>query len=782
MKNLLGRLMSRPLDELKGISAAWGTLTSDPNPSHNDLAIAAYHTMVDLSAVRGTWGNLDPEARAFIAWLLNQRNMLALVDDLPAHLDLPPDEVAPLLERTRRIGLVDVDEALVRGSRVVSSGDNLYAWGARNPTEAVRRRVVSVAAEAAKGLREVMEENKRPPQFDEPFETLLGNLTQEQVQKVASAWRLPEVARYYKSELVGVMSEFLATGQGREALLSPLPAESKLVFNYLESQGGKATAGQIKHEFEWGERDLRAATLPLIQRAVVWDVLADDRRYLFLPTDLLGGRQSGPSKIAPAMLPKLETSAPYTTESRLPYELPWDLLTLLAAATEQELSLTLQDSRITKRLAKKINDTFLHPTDMKAGSDYIDMVVHLASSLGLLAEQDGEQPTLALTPRADEWAKLSFDAQRRRLFGMWQEDRKWAEPATYGTIYWWNSDLTGARKRLINHLVELPAMQWTSLEAFLRKIHLTEPFLIWSQEELMRRFGLRALQGFRNQWFDIEGRIIADMLKMIPFWLGAVDLGRDKQRRLISFRVTEEGMSLFNPDHAADTGHVPAKTLMVQPNFEVLVLHPDSRVIWTLLRAADLVRHDRVSVYNLNKESVLRATETGLSPDALKKFLDANTGKGLPQNVAHSISDWAGLIKRANIQRTTLIEVDDPAVLDEMMASRKTKRYIARRLSPTIAVAALPDVIETARDDPWHRLMKELKGAGYFPRFIGETTQTAGHASVPSGNDEVAARANGKETAQETEISTVKRRATTANTSATRAATRTAGASRTGIN
>jgi hypothetical protein len=143
-------------------------------------------------------------------------------------------------------------------------------------------------------------------------------------------------------------------------------------------------------------------------------------------------------------------------------------------------------------------------------------------------------------------------------------------------------------------------------------------------------------------------------------------------------------------------------------------------VLWTLLRLADLVRHDRVSAYVINKESILRAVESGLSPEKITRFLHDNTGKDLPQNVAQSVSDWARLIKYAAINRVTLIEVDDPSVLDEMAASRKTRKYIARRLSPTVAVASLPDVGDSARDDPWQRLMKDLRSAGYVPRFQSE--------------------------------------------------------------
>jgi len=711
--------MSRPFDELKVIASTWGALTRDPSPSHNDLAIAVYHAMIDPSAARGVWESLDPEMRAFTTWLLDQRNMLALVDDLPSNLDRPPAEVEELLERVRQVGLIDVDEALVRGTRVVSSGDNLYAWGARNQPEAVRRRVVSVSAEAGKVLRLIIDESKRQPPFDENFAALLQHLEQEQVQRIALTWKLPEAARYYKSELIGVMSEFLATGQGRQLLLSALPPASQSTFEFVEERGGRALASEVRRHFDWNERDFRAATLPLIQRALLWDVLDSNSRHLFIPLDLLAGRRAAAAGAVtgfPALLPRMDAPPPHTIEGKLPYELTWDLLTLLAAASHAELSLTLQDTRITKRVAKRINDAFLHPDDLKNGTDYIDMVVHLAQTLGLLVEKQGEQPALTVTPRTDEWAKHSFEAQRRRLFALWEEDRKWAEPATYGTIYWWNSDLTGGRKNLINHLLELPVGQWIQLDAFLRKIHATEPFIIWSQDELVRRFGLRALQGFRNQWFTIEGRILADMLKTMLFWLGAVELGRDKQKRLLSFRVTEDGRTLLDPEHDNGVRH-PTKTLLVQPNFEVLVVHPESKVVWDLMRSADLVKHDRVSVYSLSKESVIRAAEAGLSAEYIKDFLNKNTGKGVPQNVAHSIDDWSRLVKRASVRRATLIEVADASVLDEMLASRKTRKLIAERLSPTVAVARLPEVTGTGRDDAWQKLLKELKSAGVSARM-----------------------------------------------------------------
>lgn len=113
-----------------------------------------------------------------------------------------------------------------------------------------------------------------------------------------------------------------------------------------------------------------------------------------------------------------------------------------------------------------------------------------------------------------------------------------------------------------------------------------------------------------------------------------------------------------------------------------------------------------------------------MSPEEIAGFLNTNTGKALPQNVAHSIADWARMLKRLTIQRVTLIQVDDPAVLDELLASRKTRRMVLLRLSPTTAIANLPDVSESAREDAWQRLAKELRGAGYVPNLLPEQTGT----------------------------------------------------------
>ena len=104
--------------------------------------------------------------------------------------------------------------------------------------------------------------------------------------------------------------------------------------------------------------------------------------------------------------------------------------------------------------------------------------------------------------------------------------------------------------------------------------------------------------------------------------------------------------------------------------------------------------------------------------------------------MSQSICDWARLIKHANIRRLTIIEVDDPAVLDELMASRKTRKFLERRISPTVAVAALPDVGKSARDDAWERLVKDLRNAGYVPHFSDESHEHGSAALAENASSE----------------------------------------------
>lgn len=710
MKNLLGRLMGRSPDELRAVAVDWHIPIAGLN--HNEAAIVVYREMMDKTNVRALWETLDSEEHAFLHWLLEQRNQLAMVEELPAMLNRPAEEVAGLLDRLSALGLADVEDALVRGSRVVSAGDNLSAWGIRNQTPAIKRRVISMSNEIHRVLTAVYAEMTAGEPFDEALAVLLDRLDPPVLERIAARWEVPDLRYMAKPSLIELLDAVLDGADTREQMLGELDPDSRRLFDYLCEHDGHAPAAAILAAFDWTAADLRRAFASLEVRALTFETLWHDRRVLFVPRQV---RYPQPTVHTPPQT----ASEPPVVDARSPIELPWNLLTVLAYFTQTEVTINRHNNELPKRALKHLLDSFLHPASGEAGDAYLSLVLHFAGALGLLAEDEGTHRE-AVGPRLEDWVHLPFDAQSRRLYALWLEDRRLREDPASPFFLWRAPDPTAARKRLVAHLAECPLDTWLSIESFLQHVYAVDPYLLVSRDDLVRQGGVKGLRDFSARWMSNEGGLLANMISHALLWLGVVDLGSDAAGKPVAFRITAAGARLIGHAEALPESERQGKPFVVQPNFEVMVMAPEARAIWRLLLCTDLARHDLVSVYRLTKESVLRARAGGLNPEDLQEFLSSNSRKALPQNVRQCINDWARGYKRTLLEKVTLLEVEDAEVLDELLASRRLKGFLARRLTPTVALIKLPRTTAWTRDDPWQKLAKELRAAGYFPEIVEE--------------------------------------------------------------
>lgn len=713
MKNLLGRLMGRSFEELRAIAGAWYISIADHN--HNDTAIAIYREMTEKSNVRAIWETLAVEERAFLHWLLEQRNQMALVEELPTLLNRAADDVSRLLTRLSALGIADVEEALVRGSRVVSAGDNLYAWGLRNQTPAVKRQVISMSGEMSRVLTAVQGEMLGGEPFDEALAGLLDRMDTAVLERIAARWHVPDLRYMAKPAVIEMLDAMLEGAETRERMLHEVSADSRRLFEYLCKHEGRAAAREVLAAFGWAPPELHRHFQALEVRALAFETLWHDQRVLVVPRQIRHPQAAG-MDAAPPVQP---TGAPPAVDSRMPLELPWNLLSVLAYFSQTEVVINRHNNELPKRALKRLQDSFLHPPEPAAGDTYLNLVLHFAKTLGLLAEEEETRREIP-GPRLEDWVHLSFAAQSRRLYALWLEDRHLREDPTSPFFLWRTLDPTTARKRLVAHLLECPLDTWLSLDSFLQHVHGVDPYLLISRDELVRQQGVKGLRDFNVRWMHNEGALLLNMITGALLWLGVLDVGKDRQGTPVAFRITPAGARLLGHAQAPTENEPPRKAFLVQPNFEVLVLAPEARAVWTLLRCADLARHDRVSVYTLTKESVLRARESGLSPADLQEFLTTNSQKAVPQNVLQSIGDWARGYKRTLLQKVTLLEVDDAEIMDELLSSRRLKGFLSRRLTPTVALIKLPRTTVWTRDDPWQKLAKELRAAGYFPEIAEE--------------------------------------------------------------
>jgi len=125
-----------------------------------------------------------------------------------------------------------------------------------------------------------------------------------------------------------------------------------------------------------------------------------------------------------------------------------------------------------------------------------------------------------------------------------------------------------------------------------------------------------------------------------------------------------------------------ARTLIVQPNFELLLLQPDYPTLYQLLPFVKVEQIEMVSRLTLTQESVRRGVEAGFGVEHVLKTLRACSQKELPQNVLYTLQDWGRLYKDATISQTILIEVSSETVADEICASSKLRSLELRRLGP----------------------------------------------------------------------------------------------------
>ncbi|WP_186323438.1 helicase-associated domain-containing protein [Paenibacillus xylanexedens] len=81
--------------------------------------------------------------------------------------------------------------------------------------------------------------------------------------------------------------------------------------------------------------------------------------------------------------------------------------------------------------------------------------------------------------------------------------------------------------------------------------------------------------------------------------------------------------------------------LFIQPDFEIL-LPPEAppHVRWRLELCAELVTRDRMSIYRLTKESVMKAVRIGFTLDQIVLFLNNHAMTGIPEHVHLALQQW----------------------------------------------------------------------------------------------------------------------------------------------
>jgi hypothetical protein len=379
------------------------------------------------------------------------------------------------------------------------------------------------------------------------------------------------------------------------------------------------------------------------------------------------------------------------------------------------------------------NKGYNDPLRMESDAPRLLFIRLLLMRLGLLREQ---RTTLYASP-AEAFFSLPLLERMRRCCHVYLENPFWNEmaylpdvnvrpgPALLEPAH---EEVMRARQTVAGRIIHEQVGQWSGLAVLVARTKLYAPYLLFPRQYGPRGeryssgsnpygWDFRLRHGWlthREGWHLVEGAFVRAVVSGPLHWLGLVEL--DNEAHPSEFRLSSAAAAIMSIEPLQDDGALPAGRLVVQPNFELVALAPVSEALLVRLdRFAELLSLEHVAQYRLTKASITRAIQMGLHAETIQQELEQGAGGEIPQNVRYSLSEWERQARRVEVWRSaTLLEVEDPALLDAFFENQETRLLFNRRLTPVLAEVALHQ-LPAVQELLWQR--------DYLPMLTTTATQ-----------------------------------------------------------
>lgn len=324
--------------------------------------------------------------------------------------------------------------------------------------------------------------------------------------------------------------------------------------------------------------------------------------------------------------------------------------------------------------------------------------IELAYAAGLLASDGEADERYAPTPAYDDWTELPAEDRWVRLAAAWLaatrtpglvggQDAKGRALSTLGP----GLDRSAApevRHRVLALLGAMPPGTAPEPETLLARLRWERP--------------LRGASNSAGDTTDLRSRIALWTLNESEL-LGITGRGAlASQTRALLASGPAEAAARLAPLIPEPLDHV-----LLQADLTAVAPGPLERPLADMLAAlADIESKGGATVYRFTPGSVRRALDAGQSAADLHAFLAAHSRTPVPQPLSYLIDDVARRHGHLRIgAASAYVRCDDEAVLNEILADKRSATLRLRRLAPTALAAQI---------DP-ASLLDGLRELGYAP-------------------------------------------------------------------
>ncbi|WP_203884644.1 helicase-associated domain-containing protein [Planotetraspora kaengkrachanensis] len=167
---------------------------------------------------------------------------------------------------------------------------------------------------------------------------------------------------------------------------------------------------------------------------------------------------------------------------------------------------------------------------------------------------------------------------------------------------------------------------------------------------------------------------------------------------------------------------------------------------WLAL-AADVESKGGATVYRFSERSIRRALDAGQSADDMAGMLERHSTTSVPQPLRYLITDVARRHGRIRVgTASAYVRCDDPSVLDEVLADKRSGLLRLRRLAPTVLASktSRATLLDSLRAMGYAPVAESLEGDVLVSRAESRRTEgpPVARTSVPAGPEpDVAAAA-----------------------------------------
>jgi hypothetical protein len=748
MKSLSTLVAEAPWEAVQDLARRWGA----PVPSENsrDELQLLERTMRDAVSARFVWESLDADERhALFAIVGPSARNWCLSEAIAPRAQLDPEFAESAVDRLLDARLIFAEIARVQGGDLVGQRATFYGYALpRNSQAAVEEKpILYVPTELATNLYATGREIylAQADRTEQTFDDLLLPFRQGDLDQIGRRFGLTIHSHYSRTEVRAAIAENLSQAEAVRYALTCVEPPVRAVYEWLHKRGGRANFAELRQRTSLDGFALASLVRTFEDYALVFDTFSRGERVLFIPQQVLANLRQAEAR--PRLVTSLsEREAPTAVA---PEDTPflWDLAVLVALASHHDLDLT-RSGHLPKRAALRVlpllNGARERATEGEALA-YVEQLKQEACELGLVAAPRSsavQRAHLKPADKIDSWARHDLVMQARRIMRRWPSNRWWIDAvgARYTDYLAFYIEHVVAREQVRNALRRCRPGVWYSLASFCATVQGDDPYIFRPGQRSAGESGFRLANELREHWDATDGEVIIGMFRSTLRELGIVQLGYDREQvpapgedvNPDAFAVTELGAEVLASELSASEQPSP-RPLVVQPNFQVLLLEPHMQALYWLVRFAEVEQVGRVSRFTLTREALQRGLAACGSEVDVVGYLSSHSQKAVPQNVEYTLRDWVRQSAVAAPTHRTLLRVGDEALASELVTSPRLRVFKLRRAGPR--------AVEVPPEASHHDLRHALERLGYAAQLLsGLDELVAAAAALPAQRGRKAVR------------------------------------------